>query len=211
MSSRCRPLTLTLLVTAHMLRMTRTSVLSIMSTALYRDGLPEGPDALRASSSRHALPNAAAPIITVVALNLAYLIVGVVVVEIVFVYPGIGQFMVDAVSKRDVPVVQACGLIFAARLHHAQHARRHPRPSSSIRGCGSRGKERDMKLFGHKPPLDRLDRHVHRRVYHPRGDLRRPGSRPMAKSQIRRRHLGSAVRGRCGSAPTISAATCSRA
>ena len=62
----------------------------------------------------HALPNAAGPIITVVALNLAYLIVGVVVIESVFVYPGIGQFMVDGVSKRDLPVVQACGLVFAA-------------------------------------------------------------------------------------------------
>ena len=49
-----------------------------------------------------------------VAFNLAYLIVGVVVVEVVFVYPGIGQLMVDAVKSRDVPVVQACTLIFAA-------------------------------------------------------------------------------------------------
>jgi len=63
---------------------------------------------------RHALPNAAAPIIAVVALNLGYLVVGVVVVEAVFVYPGAGQLMVDAVSKRDLPVVQACGLVFAA-------------------------------------------------------------------------------------------------
>ena len=47
-------------------------------------------------------------------LNLAYLIVGVVVVEVIFVYPGLGQLMVDHVAKRDVPVVQACGLIFAA-------------------------------------------------------------------------------------------------
>ena len=47
------------------------------------------------------------------ALNLAYLVVGVVVIESVFVYPGLGQLMVDAVSKRDVPVVQACGLVFA--------------------------------------------------------------------------------------------------
>ena len=62
---------------------------------------------------RHALPNALAPIINVIALNLAYLIVGVVVVEAVFVYPGLGQLMVDAVSKHDVPVVQGCGLIFA--------------------------------------------------------------------------------------------------
>ncbi|TIX80588.1 MAG: ABC transporter permease subunit, partial [Mesorhizobium sp.] len=63
---------------------------------------------------RHALPNAWAPIVTVIAFNLAYLIVGVVVVEVVFVYPGIGQLMVDAVKSRDVPVVQACALIFAA-------------------------------------------------------------------------------------------------
>ena len=62
--------------------------------------------------SRHALPNAAAPIVTVVALNMAYLVVGVVVLENVFVYPGIGQLMVDAVTKRDVPVIQACGLVF---------------------------------------------------------------------------------------------------
>ena len=62
---------------------------------------------------QHALPNALAPIINVVALNLAYLIVGIIVVEVVFVYPGIGALMVDSVAKRDVPVVQACGLIFA--------------------------------------------------------------------------------------------------
>ena len=59
------------------------------------------------------LPNAWAPIATVVALNLAYLIVGVVVVEVVFAYPGIGRLMVDAVQSRDVPVVQACAMIFA--------------------------------------------------------------------------------------------------
>jgi peptide/nickel transport system permease protein len=63
---------------------------------------------------KHILPNALSPIINVVVLNLAYLVVGVVVVEVVFVYPGMGQLMVDHVSKRDVPVVQACGLIFAA-------------------------------------------------------------------------------------------------
>ena len=51
---------------------------------------------------------------SVVAINLAYLIAGVVVVEVVFVYPGIGQTMVDAVRNRDVPVVQACALIFSA-------------------------------------------------------------------------------------------------
>ena len=63
---------------------------------------------------RHALPNAWAPIATVIAFNLAYLVVGVVVVEVVFVYPGVGQLMVDSVSSRDIPVAQACALIFAA-------------------------------------------------------------------------------------------------
>ena len=62
---------------------------------------------------RHALPNALAPIINVVVINLAYLVVGVVVVEVVFVYPGLGQLLVDAVGKRDIPIVQASALIFA--------------------------------------------------------------------------------------------------
>jgi len=63
---------------------------------------------------QHALPNALAPILNVIALNLAYLIVGVVVVEVVFVYPGMGQWIVDSALKQDMPVVQACGIIFAA-------------------------------------------------------------------------------------------------
>ena len=106
-------LTLVLVVTAHMLRMTRSSVLSIMSTPYIEMAFLKGLTRSRVVS-RHALPNAAGPIISVVALDLAYLVVGVVVVENVFVYPGVGQYMVDAVSKRDVPVVQACGLVFAA-------------------------------------------------------------------------------------------------
>lgn len=105
-------MTLTLLVAAHMLRMTRASILAIMAQPYiemaFIKGLPR-----RQVVWRHALPNAAAPIISIVALNLAYLVVGVVVIEVVFVYPGMGQWMVDAVAKRDLPVVQACGLIFA--------------------------------------------------------------------------------------------------
>jgi peptide/nickel transport system permease protein len=105
-------ITLTLLVAAHMLRMTRSSVLAVMSTPYIEMAFLKGARRNRVIV-RHALPNAAAPIITVIALNLAYLVVGVVVIESVFVYPGLGQLMVDAVSKRDVPVVQACGLVFA--------------------------------------------------------------------------------------------------
>ena len=64
--------------------------------------------------ARHALPNAIAPVVNVVMLNLAYLVVGVVVVEVVFSYNALGKYLVDHVTKRDLPVVQAVGLIFAA-------------------------------------------------------------------------------------------------
>jgi peptide/nickel transport system permease protein len=106
-------LTLVLVIVAHMMRMTRASVLSVMASPYIEMAILKGLTKSRIVV-RHALPNALAPIISVVALNLAYLIVGVVVVETVFVYPGLGQLMVDEVSKHDVQVVQACGLIFAA-------------------------------------------------------------------------------------------------
>ena len=105
-------LTLVLVVIAHMMRMTRTSVLAVMASPYIEMALLKGLPKWRIVV-RHALPNALAPIINVIALNLAYLIVGVVVVEAVFTYNGLGRLMVDAVSKRDVPGVQACGLIFA--------------------------------------------------------------------------------------------------
>jgi peptide/nickel transport system permease protein len=105
-------MTLVLVVVAHMMRMTRASVLAIMASPYIEMAVLKGVSPSRVVV-RHAFPNALAPIINVVALNLAYLVVGVVVVEAVFVYPGLGQLMVDAVSKHDLPVVQACGLIFA--------------------------------------------------------------------------------------------------
>jgi peptide/nickel transport system permease protein len=105
--------TLVLVVLAHMMRMTRAAILSVMSSAYMETAELKGLSAFRAIV-KHAAPNALAPIINVVALNLAYLVVGVIVVEVVFVYPGMGQYMVDAVTVRDMPVVQACGLIFAA-------------------------------------------------------------------------------------------------
>jgi peptide/nickel transport system permease protein len=105
--------TLVLAVLAHMMRMTRAAILSIMSSAYMETAELKGLPAWRAIV-RHAAPNATAPIVNVIALNLAYLVVGVVVVEVIFVYPGMGQYMVDAVTVRDMPAVQACGLIFAA-------------------------------------------------------------------------------------------------
>jgi peptide/nickel transport system permease protein len=105
-------LTLVMVVMAHMMRMTRASVIGVMSSPYIEMAVLKGLSNWRVVV-QHALPNALAPIINVVALNLAYLIVGIILVEVVFVYPGMGQLMVDAVAKRDVPVVQACGLIFA--------------------------------------------------------------------------------------------------
>ncbi|MGV8989699.1 MAG: ABC transporter permease [Cypionkella sp.] len=106
-------LTMVLVVTAHMMRMTRASIINLLASPYIEMARLKGVPAWKVIV-RHALPNALAPIINVVALNLAYLITGVVLVEVVFVYPGIGQLLVDAVSKRDFPIVQACCLIFAA-------------------------------------------------------------------------------------------------
>ncbi|MBX2884753.1 MAG: ABC transporter permease, partial [Granulosicoccus sp.] len=105
--------TLTLVVVAHMMRMTRASLINLLSSPYIEMANLKGMSKARVIFG-HALPNAWAPIVNVIAVNLAYLIVGVVVVEAVFVYPGLGQLMVDSVSKRDLPVVQACSMIFAA-------------------------------------------------------------------------------------------------
>ena len=104
---------LTLVVLAHMMRMTRAAILNVMQSAYIETAELKGLRALDIIR-KHAFPNAIAPVVNVVMLNLAYLVVGVVVVEVIFVYPGMGQYLVDHVTKRDVPVVQAVGLIFAS-------------------------------------------------------------------------------------------------
>ncbi|MEQ9487682.1 MAG: ABC transporter permease [Alphaproteobacteria bacterium] len=106
-------LTLTLVVVAHMMRMTRASIINLLASPYIEMARLKGLSPQRIIT-KHALPNALAPIINVIVLNLAYLVVGVVVVEVVFVYPGLGQLLVDSVAKRDLPVVQGCSLIFAA-------------------------------------------------------------------------------------------------
>lgn len=105
-------LTLTLVILAHMMRMTRAAIISLLASPYIEMARLKGVSPAQVIL-RHALPNAWAPIANVIAFNLAYLVVGAVVVEVVFVYPGIGQAMVDAVRSRDIPVVQACALVFA--------------------------------------------------------------------------------------------------
>ncbi|AWI86157.1 ABC transporter permease (plasmid) [Alloyangia pacifica] len=106
-------LVLVMVTMAQILRMTRTTVLGVMDQpyieTAFLKGLKNGRVVMR-----HAAPNAAAPIVNVVSFNIAYLITGVVLVEAVFNYNGLGRFMVDAVSKRDLPMVQAAAMIFGA-------------------------------------------------------------------------------------------------
>jgi peptide/nickel transport system permease protein len=106
-------LTLTLVVLAHMMRQTRAAIINILASPFIEMARLKGLKRARVVV-RHAFPNALSPVINVVALNLAYLVAGVVIVEVVFAYPGMGQLLVDSVTKRDIPVVQASGLIFAA-------------------------------------------------------------------------------------------------
>ncbi|NNE22787.1 MAG: ABC transporter permease [Rhizobiales bacterium] len=106
-------ITLTLVIVAHMMRMTRAAIINLLASPYIEMAQLKGVSRTNVIV-HHALPNAWAPIVNVIAFNLAYLVVGVVVVEVVFVYPGVGQLMVDSVTSRDIPVVQACALIFAA-------------------------------------------------------------------------------------------------
>jgi peptide/nickel transport system permease protein len=106
-------LTLILVTVAHMMRMTRAAIISLLAAPYIEMAKLKGVHPITVIL-RHALPNAWAPIAYVVSVDLAYLITGAVVVEVVFVYPGAGQLLVDSVRSRDIPVVQACSLIFAA-------------------------------------------------------------------------------------------------
>ncbi len=106
-------LTLVLIVVAQMMRMTRAAILSVIASPYIEMATLKGMSRWRIIVF-HAFPNALSPVINVIVLNLAYLVVGVVVVEVVFVYPGLGQLLVDSVSKRDLPVVQASVLVFAS-------------------------------------------------------------------------------------------------
>lgn len=106
-------LTLALVVSAHTMRLTRAAILQVMSQPYVEMAELKGASRKRIIL-KHAFPNALSPVLNIILLTLAYLIVGVVVVEAVFNYSGMGRLMIDAVSKRDMPLVQACGLIFAS-------------------------------------------------------------------------------------------------
>ena len=104
--------TMSLASTAHIMRMTRAAIINLLSSPYIEMARLKGLSPTRIIV-KHALPNALAPIANVVVINLAYLVVGVVITEVVFVYPGLGQLLIDSVTTRDIPVVQATALIFA--------------------------------------------------------------------------------------------------
>ncbi len=106
-------ITLMLVTVAHMMRMTRASIVNLLASPYIEMAKLKGLKPSRIII-KHALPNAWSPIIQVVVLNLAYMIVGVVVIEVVFVYPGLGALIVDAVLNRDLPVIQGTAMVFAA-------------------------------------------------------------------------------------------------
>lgn len=106
-------LSLVIIAQAHTMKLTRTAILSVLASDYILMAEIKG-ISRRYIILRHALPNALSPILSISILTVAYLIVDVVVIEIVFSYPGLGKLMVDSVAYRDLTVVQACGLLFAA-------------------------------------------------------------------------------------------------
>lgn len=104
-------ITLVIVVSAQMIRMTRAGILNVMSSPYIEMAILKGVPRRRIIL-RHAFFNAIGPIINVIALNLAYLVSGVVIVETIFAYPGLAKLMIDGVQTRDLPLVQACAMIF---------------------------------------------------------------------------------------------------
>ncbi len=106
-------LTLTCVIVAQMMRMTRAAVIDQLEAPYIEMVRLKGASPLRTVLA-HALPNAVGPIANAVALSLSYLLGGVIIVETIFNYPGVAKLMVDGVTQRDIPLVQACAMLFCA-------------------------------------------------------------------------------------------------
>jgi peptide/nickel transport system permease protein len=106
-------LTLCCVIVAQMMRMSRAAVIDQLEAPYIEMVRLKGASPLRIVLA-HALPNAVGPIANAVALSLSYLLGGVIIVETIFNYPGIAKLMVDGVTQRDMPLVQACAMLFCA-------------------------------------------------------------------------------------------------
>jgi peptide/nickel transport system permease protein len=106
-------LALSVVVIAQMARMTRAAVIDQMDRPYVEMAVLKGVHPVRVVLS-HIMPNALAPIVNAMALSLSYLLGGAVIVETIFNYPGLASLMVNAVTSRDMPLLQACAMIFCA-------------------------------------------------------------------------------------------------
>ena len=106
-------LTLALGVIAQLSRMTRAALVGVLDSSYVEMARLKGIGPARIVL-RHALPNAAGPIANAAALSLSSLLGGVIIVEVIFNYPGLAKLMVDAVATRDMPLIQACAMLFCA-------------------------------------------------------------------------------------------------
>ncbi len=104
---------ISMIMTAHMARMVRSSVIQVMASDYVQMATLKGVPYWK-MVFRHVLPNALLPAINVVALTIAWLLGGVVVTEVVFNYPGLGRLVIESISNRDLPVVQALAIILAS-------------------------------------------------------------------------------------------------
>jgi len=114
-------LTLTLVLIAHVLRQTRSGLVEVLQSAYVRTARLKGATERRVVV-RHALRNGLLPAVTVIALDLGYLMGGIVVVEEVFAYPGMGRLILYAIQNRDVPLLQVSILLVAATYAVANFA-----------------------------------------------------------------------------------------
>jgi peptide/nickel transport system permease protein len=106
-------LTLSVIVIAQMARMTRAAVIDQMDRPYVEMAVLKGVAPVQVVL-KHIMPNAIAPIVNAMALSLSYLLGGAVIVETIFNYPGLASLMVNAVTSRDMPLLQACAMIFCA-------------------------------------------------------------------------------------------------
>jgi peptide/nickel transport system permease protein len=105
--------TLGLIYTALIARITRATMIEVLSEDFIRTARAKGLPMARILL-RHALRNAGVPIVTVIGIGIALLIGGVVVTETVFNIPGIGRLVVDAIARRDYPIIQGVILVCSA-------------------------------------------------------------------------------------------------
>ncbi|GMU40768.1 MAG: glutathione ABC transporter permease [Chloroflexota bacterium] len=106
-------LTLTGVMFAYVMRMARANVIEVLETNYVRSAILKGLP-MRQVIWRHVVPNAMLPTISVISLNVGWLLGGLILVENVFSYPGLGRMLLTSIQTRDVPLLQALSLLIAA-------------------------------------------------------------------------------------------------